>query len=253
MPDNLKKKVLFITGTRADFGKLKPLITAVDASDHYDCTVFVTGMHTQTLYGNTAEEVRKCGFSNMHIYHNQLSQQPMDVTLAETLRGIAYFIHENPQDLIVVHGDRVEALAGAISGSLNNIKVAHLDGGEVSGTIDELIRHAVSKLSHVHFVANETASRRLVQMGEREDAVFVIGSPDLDIMISGNLPDIEKAKSYYDIKFDDYAIVLFHPVTTEIDSMPEKARMFVDALIESGNNYVVIYSNNDEGTSFVFH
>ena len=82
------------------------------------------------------------------------------------------------QDQIVVHGDRVETLAGAIVGSLNNILVAHIEGGEISGTIDELIRHAVSKMSHIHLVANEEAKTRLLQLGELLDSIFILGSPD---------------------------------------------------------------------------
>ncbi|MFP3701126.1 UDP-N-acetylglucosamine 2-epimerase, partial [Burkholderia sp. SIMBA_013] len=87
---------------------------------------------------------------------------------------------ENNPDVIVVHGDRVEAMAGAIVGSLNNILVAHIEGGEVSGTIDELIRHSISKMAHTHFVSNSEAQERLVQLGEAKSSIFTIGSPDLD-------------------------------------------------------------------------
>src|SRR5207253_3046033 len=86
--------------------------------------------------------------------------------LANTVQGLGHFVREFPPDLIVVHGDRVETLAGAIVGALNNTLVAHIEGGEISGTVDELIRHAVTKLSHLHFVANEDARARLLQMGE---------------------------------------------------------------------------------------
>ena len=91
-------------------------------------------------------------------------------------------------------GDRVEALAGAIVGSLNNILVAHIEGGEVSGTIDELIRHSVSKMSHIHYVSNHEAKNRLLQMGEMESSIKVIGSPDVDIMFSNNLPSLDEVK-----------------------------------------------------------
>ena len=97
-------------------------------------------------------------------------------------------------DMIVVHGDRVEALAGASVGSLNNILTVHVEGGERSGTIDELIRHAVSKLSHVHLVANHDAKARLVQMGELDSSVFIMGSPDVDLMLSPDLPSIRLVK-----------------------------------------------------------
>ena len=109
----------------------------------------------------------------------------------------------------------MEALAGAIVGSFNNIHVGHIEGGEVTGTIDESIRHSVSKLSHYHFVSNEESKNRLVQMGENKDTIFIIGSPDLDIMKKKNLPSIDKTKKLYDIRFDKYSIMIFHPVTTD--------------------------------------
>src|SRR5690606_12352139 len=96
---------------------------------------------------------------------NQVEGEPMEVILANTITGVSRYLHENPVDLIVVHGDRVEALAGATVGALRNILVAHIEGGELSGTVDELMRHAITKLSHLHFVSNADAERRLKQLG----------------------------------------------------------------------------------------
>jgi UDP-N-acetylglucosamine 2-epimerase (hydrolysing) len=177
----------------------------------------------------------------------------MDLTLAKTIEGISSFVRENRPDLIVVHGDRVEPLAGAVVGALNNILVAHIEGGEVSGTVDELLRHAVSKMSHIHFASNEEAKRRLMQLGEYPDAIWVIGSPDIDIMFSEDLPTIEDAKGHYDLEFDRYAIAAFHPVTTEIENLAKDAEQFVDALIQSGDNYIVIYPNNDLGSELILN
>jgi UDP-N-acetylglucosamine 2-epimerase (hydrolysing) len=176
----------------------------------------------------------------------------MDITLSRTIEGFANYVRLIQPDLIVVHGDRVEALAGATVGALNNILVAHIEGGELSGTVDELIRHAVSKLSHTHFVANDEAKNRLMQMGEMSESVFVIGSPDLDAMKSDALPSIDDVKDYYEIPFDHYAISMFHPVTTEFDKMDKYAEEYVKALEESGCNYIVIYPNNDSGSDFIF-
>jgi len=153
--------------------------------------------------------------------------------------------------LIVVHGDRVETLAGAIVGSLNNILVAHIEGGEISGTVDELIRHSVSKLSHIHFVSNAEAAKRLVQMGEIDSSIFTIGSPDIDIMFSDALPNLAKAMEYYQIPFDTFAIVMFHPVTTEAKEMQHYVDDFVGALEKDTHNYVVIYPNNDLGSKCI--
>jgi UDP-N-acetylglucosamine 2-epimerase (hydrolysing) len=247
------RKIIFLTGTRADFGKLKSLIEIALKSEQFEVHIFVTGMHLQKKYGYTVEEIEKCGYKNIYKFINHTTETSMDHTLAKTIEGFSNFIKEIDPDLMVIHGDRIEALAGAIVGSLNNILVAHVEGGEVSGTIDELIRHAVSKLSHVHFVSNQIAEKRLTQMGEIAENIYVIGSPDVDVMLSDKLPSIEEVKRRYEIPFDEYGVVMFHPVTTEVEMMPTYAKQFVEAVIESNQNYVVIYPNNDLGSNAILH
>lgn len=247
----MQKKIVFLTGTRADFGKIKSLIHAIDTHPNFTPYVFVTGMHLQTLYGYTLLEVQREGFTHIHTFENHTHETTMDLTLAKTIEGLSAYVKNIQPDLMVIHGDRVEALAGAIVGSLNNLLVAHIEGGELSGTIDELIRHATSKMSHWHFVANEMAKKRLIQMGELEETIAIIGSPDIDVMQSTNLPDITTVKTYYEIPFDHYGVVLFHPVTTEVQNMANYAQQLVAALIQSNQPYVVIYPNNDLGSQAI--
>ncbi len=247
-----QKKIVFLTGTRADFGKLKSLIKITQEHPGFDVQIFVTGMHLDKKYGSTINEIHKSGFQNIHAFQNYTDTEFMDRTLAKTITGFSEYIAEQQPDLIVVHGDRVEALAGAIVGSLNTIIVAHIEGGEISGTIDELIRHSVSKLSQIHLVSTEKAKKRLIQMGELESSVYVIGSPDLDLMNPNFLPGLDVVKEYYEIAFDEFAIVMFHPVTTEYQNIKMHCKNVVDALITSGKNYIVIYPNNDLGTEEIF-
>jgi len=246
------KKIVFLTGTRADFGKLKSLIKITQEHPEFEVHIFATGMHLEEKYGETHIEIKKSGFKNIHRFKNHEGSEYMDRTLAKTIQGFSEFVHKFKPDLIVLHGDRVEPLAGAIVGSLNNILVAHVEGGEISGTIDELIRHAVSKLSHIHLVSNKKAKKRLIQMGELESSVFVIGSPDLDLMNPKKLPPFQEVKNYYKIPFDSFAIVMYHPVTTELDKAEDHAAILVEALLESAKNYVVIYPNNDRGSQAIF-
>ena len=245
---NNSKKILFLTGTRADFSKIKSLISILETNLEFEVFVFVTGMHLQEEYGLTLIEIQRCNYKNVHTFQNHTHETTMDLTLAKTIVGLSSYCKEVQPDLIVVHGDRVETLAGAIVGSLNNILVAHIEGGELSGTVDELIRHSVSKLSHIHFVSNTDAANRLVQMGELQTSIYTIGSPDVDIIFSNSLPDLDLAKEYYQINFDKYAIVMFHPVTTESKEMEEYTNNFVSALLQDNHNYVVIYPNNDLGS-----
>lgn len=245
------KKILFLTGTRADFGKIKSLIQILESHQAFEVFVFVTGMHLQKEYGYTLIEIDRCRFKNVHTFENHTHETTMDLTLAKTIEGLSSYVKEVNPDMIVVHGDRVETLAGAIVGSLNNILVAHIEGGELSGTVDELIRHSVSKLSHIHFVSNGDAKKRLQQMGEIKTTIYTIGSPDIDIMFSTNLPSLDIVKKYYEIPFEAYAIVMFHPVTTEATAMQKQAKDFVNALLDDTHNYVVIYPNNDLGSQTI--
>lgn len=247
------KKIAFLTGTRADFGKIKSLLQILQNHQNYKAYIFVTGMHMMEEYGYTVIEVKRSGFKNIQTFSNHTCETTMDLTLAKTMEGFSEYVKKINPDMIVVHGDRVEALAGALVGSLNNILVAHVEGGEISGTIDELIRHATSKMSHVHFVSNEIAKNRLVQMGELPKSIFIIGSPDVDIMFSEDLPYLEEVKSYYEIPFKNYAIVMFHPVTTEAKEMKSYAIDFVKALMLTHKNYVVIYPNNDLGSRLILN
>lgn len=247
------KKIVFLTGTRADFGKLKSLIEVLRKSPDFEVHIFATGMHMDLKYGFTVNEIEKCGYSNIYKYINHDSESAMDITLSRTIEGFANYIRLINPDLIIIHGDRIEALAGATVGALNNILVAHVEGGEVSGTIDELIRHSVSKLSHSHFVANEEAKKRLIQMGELENSIYVIGSPDMDVMVSEDLPSWEELKTYYEIPFKQFAISMFHPVTTEVEMMDIYANNYVTALEESNLNFIVIYPNNDKGSDFILN
>lgn len=246
-----RKNIAFLTGTRADFGKVKSLIQIIHKDENFEEHIFVTGMHLQELYGYTLNEILACNFGNITTFSNKTSENTMDLTLAKTIEGFSKFINENKIDLIIIHGDRVEALAGAIVGALNNILVAHIEGGEVSGTIDELIRHSVSKMSHIHFVSNEEARQRLLQMGESEHSIKIIGSPDLDLMFSKNLPSLDEAKTRYEIPFEEYSIVMFHPITTEYKFIKNYAYYLTNALLELNENFIIIYPNNDLGNRFI--
>ncbi|MBU1148320.1 MAG: UDP-N-acetylglucosamine 2-epimerase (hydrolyzing) [Candidatus Omnitrophica bacterium] len=245
------KKIIFLTGTRADFGKLKPLMKALDKEKDFEVHIFVTGMHMFPKYGSTGDEIDKSGFKNTFHFINQQSSDSIDCILANTIYGLRNYVSLIKPDMLIIHGDRVEALAGAIVGAFNNILVSHIEGGEVSGTIDESIRHSITKLSHIHFVANNEAKGRLVQMGEDDMSIHVIGSPDIDLMSSRNLPSSKAVKKYYEIAFDKYAIFMYHPVTTNLHNLLNYTQEIMNSLIESGKNYIAIYPNNDPGSDII--
>lgn len=245
------KKIVIVTGTRADYGKLKPIIKNIDDNPNFECHVFVCGMHLLEKYGSTYLEIINDNYKNVYVAYGLPVDSRMDINCGNTINHLAGYVEHIQPDLIVVHGDRVDALCGAIVGALNNIYVAHIEGGEVSGTIDESIRHSISKLSHYHFVANQIAKDRLIQMGEATERIYIIGSPDIDIMLSENLVPIDIVKKHYEIPFHTYGLVLYHSITTDVETLDVRVNAFVDSLIASGRDYVVIYPNNDTGTEII--
>ena len=244
------KKIVFITGTRADYGKIKSVIKMLDNSNTFDVYIYVTGMHLLEKYGSTYIEIQKDGFNNIFLSKRIDNSLSMDEILANNILQFTKFVKNIKPDMIFVHGDRVEAMAGAIVGALNNIYVSHIEGGEISGTIDESIRHAISKLANFHFVSNESSKKNLIQMGENANNIFIVGSPDIDIMVKNNY-DIDYIKKKYNINFENYAIMIYHPVISEIDFLKNKIKVLVDSIIESDRNYVVIYPNNDMGSDII--
>lgn len=245
------KQIVFLSGTRADYGKIKPLISILKGDSNYRVTIIVTGMHLLQKYGTTLHEIENDKLADIVILPNQQVEQAMEISLAKTIEELSIWFTSNEVDLLVVHGDRVEALAGAIVGAIRNIPVAHIEGGEVSGTIDGLIRHSVSKLSHVHFVSNGIAQSRLIQIGESLESVHVVGSPDVDVMLGSNLPVLEQIQSRYSIPFENYGIVIFHPVTTEYIHLEKQIDELAEALLSSTWNYVIIKPNNDLGSEII--
>ena len=244
------RKIVFITGTRADYGKIKSVIKMLDNDDIFDVYIYVTGMHLLKKYGSTYIEIQKDGFNNIFLSKQIDNSLSMDEILANNILEFTKFVKNIKPDMIFVHGDRVEAMAGAIVGALNNIYVSHIEGGEISGTIDESIRHAISKLANFHFVSNELSKKNLIQMGEDANNIFVVGSPDIDIMMKNNY-DIDCVKKKYNINFDNYAIMIYHPVISEISLLKKKVKVLVDSIVESDKNYVVIYPNNDMGSDII--
>lgn len=245
------KRIAFLTGTRADYGKIKPLMEALDKKPQHEIHILVTGMHLLEKYGATVNHIMEDHLGIIHLLPNQHPNQTMETSLARTIEQLSEACTSNHFDMIVVHGDRIEALAGAIVGVLRNIPVAHIEGGEVSGTVDGLIRHSVSKLSHVHFVSNENSKQRLIQLGESDDSIHIIGSPDIDVMLSNKLPTLQEVLIRYSIPFEQYGILIFHPVTNEIENLHDYASKVCLAIANSSKNYVVIKPNNDLGTEII--
>lgn len=241
-----ERSILFVTGTRADYGKLEPLaLEACDAG--FPVTFFVTGMHMMRKYGLTKTEIHRRSQFNIVEYINQRDGDPQDIIVAKTVIGFSDFLRERRPDLVVIHGDRVEALACALVCAMNYVMCAHIEGGEVSGTIDEIFRHCNTKLSTTHLVSSAQAFERVQRLGEPAGSIEVIGSPELDVHAKPSGVSLQEVLDWYEIASENYGICIFHPVTSEADTIREQARSLFSVLKHSGRYFVVIMPNNDPG------
>ncbi len=248
----MTRRLLFVTGTRADFGKLEPLAVAAVAAG-FHVAFFVTGMHMMNRYGLTKIEVHRLPGVEVFEFLNQRGGDPQDIVLAKTVMAFSDFVHQHRPDLVVVHGDRVEALACALVCATNYVRCAHVEGGEVSGTIDEIFRHCNTKLASAHFVASDTARARVMALGEAPGSIHAIGSPELDVHGQPSGVTMNMVRARYGIGFASYGIVIFHPVTSETDTMGVQAQALFDSLTASGRDFVVILPNNDPGSEAIFN
>lgn len=245
------RKICVITGTRANYGRLKTVMNAIIEHPELQLKLIVTGMHLVQEYGYTVSEIEKDGYYidarvDMHLSNDTGSG--MCKSLGLGLIGMTQAIEQINPDMILILGDRDEDLAGAIIGAHMNIPVAHIHGGEVTGTIDESIRHATTKFSHIHFAATEDSKERLLKLGELSEYIFNVGSPGLDSILNKEYKT--KEQIFNKFKLDEskkLIIVAQHPVTTQREEAAYQMEQTMEAVREIGEQTILIYPNSDAG------
>lgn len=242
------KKIIAITGTRADYGIYSSVFKKLNK--HFDFSIIVTGMHLASDRGYTIEEIKKdkysiCGVVEINQKENTLSE--MADSVGNAINGFTKILKKENPDLLMVLGDRGEMLAGAISAIHLNIPVAHLHGGELSGSVDENLRHAMTKLSHVHFVSNIDHKKRVIQLGESPEYVFNVGAPSLDNIKNKKLSPKKSIFKKYGIDGEKYFILLFHPTTTDTGSPEKQVNILLESLKGIKHPIIAVKSNTDAG------
>ncbi len=245
-----RRKVCVVTTSRSEFGLLTGLISAIQSDDALQLQVIASGMHLSPEFGLTASEIEAEGFKIDRKIDMKLKGGADLANLKSIgigLTGFADALSELKPALVVLLGDRFELLAPAISTLMLRIPVAHIHGGERSeGVIDESVRHAITKLSSLHFAATESYRRRIIQMGEAPNRVFNFGAPGLDRLYGS--PLLTRAQLEKEIGFSleqPVAIVTYHPATLDRSSLDTQARHLVTALKMSGLKVVFTMANAD--------
>jgi len=248
-----KRKICYITGTRADYGMMRNALKKINKK--FDLSLIVTGMHLAREFGKTAEEIKRDGFKIGKKVNALFPKEDTGMAMAEALGtgiiGITQAIKTIKPDIILVLGDRAEALAGAIVGAHANIPVAHIHGGDQGDDgahIDDLTRHAITKFSHIHFAATKKSADRIIKMGEEPWRVHVTGSPALDDIIAQKLYPkkyIEK-KYHLDLRRPLF-LVIQHSTPSQMGEAAEQIKETLEALKELNQQTVLIYPSSDAG------
>lgn len=252
MERNAFKKLMFITGSRGEWGYIRPILKLIKKRDDVKSILVVTNMHLLPAYGNTFQEIEHDGFKidykvRMAMEGNNHFAQAK--SLGVFLTSLPDIIESECPDWIVLAGDRGEQLVGALVGGYTNTPVAHIQAGELSGNIDGMTRHAIGKYVHLHFAANEDAAQRLIKLGEQPNRVYNVGAPQVDELVQGNYTSLVNIQDKLSIDLTSgYIMVVMHPVTEEANRSGEQAKMVMSALNKFDLPKVVILPNNDAGS-----
>ena len=245
-------RILFVTGSRGEWGYIRPILRLIEKDAELDYDLCVTNMHLLPNFGSSEDEIIKDGFEIKHRVfmsldsYNHVSQVK---SLGIFLTSMADILSSNDYDFIMLAGDRGEQLMGAIAGAYTYIPVGHIQAGEVSGNIDGAARHAIGKLAHVHFASNTDAEERLIKLAEEKFRVFNTGAPQVDEMVQTPLLDSDYFLKKYNFDISkEFFLVVQHPVTEEYDEAENQINTTFNVLEKYQQKKVIILPNNDAGS-----
>ena len=247
------KKIAVVTATRAEYGILRPLICRLQKDTEFELQLIVTGMHLSEKYGNTQVEIEKDKipvFRKIPILEDGNSAYDISVTMANALCRFAGYFRDEKPDMVIVLGDRTEILGICAAAMNEGIPIAHLHGGELTeGAVDDCIRHAVTKMSYLHFTASETYRNRVIQLGESPDRVFNVGALGVENILHTQLFSYEDMCREIGIPNDQkYVVVTFHPVTQEPGEEQHQTQELIAAMREKSEYfYLITKANADAG------
>lgn len=245
------KKIAYISGTRADFGLETPLLEAIEESKKLELQLFATGMHLLPEFGETVNIVKE-KFPKVKIINVKIDNKNKDGMAdfaAKLLSEIVKQFRGDKPDLMLVHGDRIEMLCGAIASLYLGIPVIHVQGGDKTTTVDDSARHAITKLSHLHFPATKKSARRIKMMGEEEWRIQIVGTMGVDAILKVSTLSRENLCQKLNLNYNSKIIlVTLHPISEEINRAGEQMQIVLNAVKRFNLQTVIIYPNTDPGS-----
>ena len=251
-----KRKITITTGTRAEYGILRPILNEITKRKKLRLILIVTGTHLSKKHGMTVNEIKKDKFKIYQTF-KFLPNNDTGFSAAKSLGdGVVQFakiLKKVKPDINLILGDRDEMLASAIAAYHMNIPNAHIHGGDISGNIDEYTRHAITKISNIHFPATEKSKRRIIKMGENPKFIFLTGSPSIDELRNDKITDKKQFENKYGIKLNKNLIVLLqHPLTTQIGNTKKHIQNTLKAIEYFDYRTIIIAPNSDAGSNTIF-
>jgi len=245
------RRIVSITGTRADYGLMEPVYRAIARDTVLDLHLLVTGMHWLPEFASSLAQLREDRYGTLHelpMSSGGDTGKAMAEALARELHGIAEVLDRTKPDIVLLQGDRGEVLAGAIAAAHMNIAVVHMSGGDFSGSIDDSIRNAISKFAHFHLTNCGASTERLIAMGESPSRILTAGEPGLDQLLETEFLPLRQLEAELDLPpSNPFLIATLHPVTDEVEAGPAHMTAMLEALEEVGLTAVVTYPNSDAG------
>lgn len=245
-----KRKILYVTGTRADYGLMKSVLENINNHQMLNLEIAATGMHLMEDFGCTINEVEKDGYKvhKIKATYEKDDKESMAIFIGEFIQKFTEKTKEINPDSILVLGDRGEMLGAAITGAYLSIPIAHIHGGEVTSTVDEFARHAITKLSHIHFPATEKSAERIKKLGEESWRIFTTGAPGLDLILNRKFSSKKEiCKSIGLDSKEKILMVVQHPVSIYADTSGKQMKETLEAIRKTEKQTVIVYPNADAG------
>jgi len=245
------RKIAAITGTRAEYGIFKSVLREIEANPKLNLSLIVIGMHLSAEFGYTVKEIEEDGFkidAKIDELHSEDTGVAMSKSIGICMVRIAGALEKIKPDVLLILADRSEMLVGAVSATYMGIPIAHIHGGDISGNVDEPVRHAITKLAHMHFAATKESADRIIKMGEEPWRVHVVGAPGLDLILNEKMPEPREIARKYGLDLSKpILLVVQHSVITEADYAPNQLRETLEAIVELGYQTILVYPNADAG------
>jgi GDP/UDP-N,N'-diacetylbacillosamine 2-epimerase (hydrolysing) len=249
------RRIAVLTGSRGEWGYIRPVLRLIEGDSGLDYSLIATNMHLLPEFGMSVREIERDGFrvdERIYMTFDGYTSATMTKSLACLLLELPTVLQRLKPDMLLLAGDRGEQLMGAIAGVHLRIPVAHIQAGELSGNVDGIVRHSITKLAHIHFAANQEFAERVRRLGEQEFRIHITGAPLVDELLNGYVTPPDELRARYRIESNGHLILAVqHPVTEEMEEAGGQVAETLHALIDVGWPTILIYPNADAGSELI--